>query len=222
MSTVERVLDNPAAARADVDERTHAPLERRRSRRSSRGWLVRRALALADMAGLTLAFALSTDLFPGSGPVANAVGSRLEGVLFLCTLPVWVVVANLYGLYRNDEERTDHSTTDDLVGVFHLVTVGTWLIFLLVQVIDVAHPSVQRLIAFWILAIVFITIARVVARALCRRTTIYIQNTIIVGAGDVGQLVAAKLEKHPEYGLNVLGFVDAEPKDGNGNGTRER
>ena len=218
MSTVERVLDNPAAARADVDERTHALLERRPSSRATRGWLVRRALALADMVGLTLAFALSTNLFPGSGPVANAVGTRFEGVLFLCTLPLWVVVANVYGLYRNDEERTDHSTTDDLVGVFHLVTVGSWLIFLLVQMLDVAHPSVQRLIAFWILAIVFITIARVVARALCRRTTIYLQNTIIVGAGDVGQLVAAKLEKHPEYGLNVLGFVDAEPKNGNGNG----
>ncbi len=38
------------------------------------------------------------------------------------------------------------------------------------------------------------------------------QNTLIVGAGDIGQLVARKLQKHPEYKLNVVGFVDAEPK----------
>ena len=30
----------------------------------------------------------------------------------------------------------------------------------------------------------------------------YLQNTIIVGAGEVGQLVARKILKHREYGLN--------------------
>ena len=183
---------------------------------------MRRALALADIVGLGLAFALSTLLFPGRGAVDNAVGALAEGVFFLVTLPAWVVVANLYGLYRNDEERTDHSSADDLVGVFHLVTVGSWFIFLAGQVIGVAHPSVQRLIAFWIAAIVLVTTARVVARAACRRTNVYLQNTVIVGAGNVGQLVASKLAKHPEYGLNVLGFVDAAPKHGERERERER
>jgi exopolysaccharide biosynthesis polyprenyl glycosylphosphotransferase len=219
VSTVERVFDTPAGARVAINERTRGRLERRGAASTvSRGWLVRRALALADTVGLSFAFALSTILFPGSGPVANLVGTSVEGVVFLCTLPVWVVVANLYGLYRSDEERTDHSTADDLVGVFHLVTVGSWFVFLAVQLVGVAHPSVQRLITFWISAIVLITAARAVARALCRRTPVYLQNTVIVGAGDVGQLVASKLEKHPEYGLNVLGFVDAEPKNWNQNG----
>ena len=38
------------------------------------------------------------------------------------------------------------------------------------------------------------------------------QNTIIVGAGDVGQSIARKLLRHPEYGLNLVGFVDGRPK----------
>ena len=187
-----------------------------------RGWLVRRALALADIVGLVLAFTIATLLFPGRGPVDNEVGHVAEGVFFLITLPAWVLVANLYGLYRNDEERTDHSSADDLVGVFHLVTVGSWFVFLAGKVLGVAHPSVPRLIAFWVAAIVLVTTARVVARAACRRTNVYLQNTVIVGAGSVGQLVASKLAKHPEYGLNVLGFVDAAPKHGNGNGERAR
>ena len=41
----------------------------------------------------------------------------------------------------------------------------------------------------------------------------YVQNTVIVGAGDVGQLFAKKLLIHPEYGMNLVGFVDAEPKE---------
>ena len=39
------------------------------------------------------------------------------------------------------------------------------------------------------------------------------QNTLIVGAGDVGQLIARKVMQHPEYGINVLGFVDSSPRE---------
>ena len=46
-----------------------------------------------------------------------------------------------------------------------------------------------------------------------RRQPVYLQNTVVVGAGDVGQLIAAKLIQQPEYGVNVLGFVDAAPRD---------
>ncbi len=216
MSTVERVLDGPADMLVAVEE--SARVQQQPLGRGGRGWLVRRALALADVVGLTLAFAFSTLFFPGGGLVDNTVGNVAEGLFFLVTLPAWIVVANLYGLYRNDDERTDHSSADDLVGVFHLVTVGSWFVFLAGQVVGIAHPSVQRLIAFWIAAIVLVTTARVLARAACRRTDVYLQNTVIVGAGSVGQLVASKLAKHPEYGLNVLGFVDADPKYGNGDG----
>jgi exopolysaccharide biosynthesis polyprenyl glycosylphosphotransferase len=36
---------------------------------------------------------------------------------------------------------------------------------------------------------------------------------VIVGAGTVGQLIARKLLQHPEYGINLVGLVDAEPKE---------
>jgi exopolysaccharide biosynthesis polyprenyl glycosylphosphotransferase len=35
-----------------------------------------------------------------------------------------------------------------------------------------------------------------------------VQNTIIVGAGEVGMLLDRKIRQHPEYGLRVVGFVD--------------
>ena len=38
------------------------------------------------------------------------------------------------------------------------------------------------------------------------------ENVVILGAGDVGQLVARELLRHPEYGMNVVGFVDSAPK----------
>ena len=50
------------------------------------------------------------------------------------------------------------------------------------------------------------------ARASAATVMAITQTAVIVGAGDVGQLVARKLLRHPEYGIKLVGFVDAPPK----------
>ncbi len=216
MSTVEPYVGVPASTDvpASLDTRTLQILERRRTSavRMRRGWLVRRMLVLADMVGLTIAAIASTIIF-GENVATDAVSPQIELLVFCLSLPAWVVVAKLYGLYDYDEERTDHSTADDLVGVLHLVTVGSWLFFAFAAVTHRADPGFARLLGFWLFAIAAITTGRAVARGLARRHLAYVQNTIIVGAGDVGQLVAKKLRQHPEYGLNLVGFVDDQPKE---------
>jgi exopolysaccharide biosynthesis polyprenyl glycosylphosphotransferase len=199
---------------AAVDDRTLEIIDRRRrtARVKGRGWLVRRMLVAADLIGLTLAFTAAEALFgPGHG-VRDTFNAQQEYLLFLVTLPGWVVVAKLYGLYDRDEERTDHSTADDLVGVFHMVTVGSWLFLTVSWLTNIAHPNFGRLLVFWAFSVIAVTVARVSGRALARRNIAYLQNTVIVGAGDVGQTIARKLLHHPEYGINLVGFVDAEPK----------
>jgi exopolysaccharide biosynthesis polyprenyl glycosylphosphotransferase len=181
--------------------------------RGRRGWLVRRMLLVADVVGLASAFLVAELLFgPGDGAI-NRFGAAAEFVVFLATLPLWVVVAKIYGLYVRDEERTDHSTVDDVVGVFHLVSVGTLLLFAASWLTNLAAPDVPKLMTFWALSIALITVGRAGARAFCRHTTSYLQNAVIVGAGEVGQLVARKLLQHPEYGIHLVGFVDSEPKE---------
>ena len=96
---------------------------RRRGRPRRRGWLVRRLLLLADLAGLVAAFALAETVLTDSNQQSEWIG-------LVVALPAWILMAKVYGLYDRDEERADHSTVDDLVGVFHLVTVGAWLLFL--------------------------------------------------------------------------------------------
>jgi exopolysaccharide biosynthesis polyprenyl glycosylphosphotransferase len=201
--------------RTVLDERTIEILEHRRRTAlvRRRGWLVRRMLLLADLAGLALAFAVAQLLFSASTTPEDHVRPVLELLLFLATLPIWIVVAKLYGLYDQDEERTDHSTADDLIGVFHLITVGTWLIFAGGMLTGLAQPELLRLVFFWGLAIALVTLLRALARAVCRRRITYIQNAVIVGAGHVGQLVAHKLLQHPEYGINLVGFVDVDPQE---------
>jgi FlaA1/EpsC-like NDP-sugar epimerase len=69
----------------------------------------------------------------------------------------------------------------------------------------------MRIVAFWAFAIALVLLLRAVARTWFRQHPAYVQNTVIVGAGDVGQLVARKLMRHPEYGINLVGFVDTNP-----------
>ena len=170
---------------------------------------MRRALLAADAAGLILAYLLAKLIVSGRG-AAHTPGFSSRASLL--ALPLWVVAAKLYGLYDRDEERVDHSTIDEVVGVFQLVTLGAWAFFVASWLAGRASPHVPRLILFWLLAIVFVTSARGFARTIARRSPLYLQNTIIVGAGDIGQLAARKLLQHPEYGINLVGFVDAHPR----------
>jgi exopolysaccharide biosynthesis polyprenyl glycosylphosphotransferase len=196
-----------------LDPRTARLIARRRTsaRRLRRGWVVRRTLLAADLVGLTLAFAISS-VAERRAPSTDHLALLPEFAFFVVALPVWVALAKLYGLYERDEEKADHSTVDDFLGVFHLVTVGVWIFFLATWATGLVHPPLTRLVLLWALAVPLVTTFRATARAVCRRGIAYLQNTVIVGAGDVGQTVAKKILAHPEYGLNIVGFVDAQPK----------
>jgi exopolysaccharide biosynthesis polyprenyl glycosylphosphotransferase len=195
------------AAETEAELRTYPD-----PRRMRRGWLVRRMLLAADVVGLTAAFLLVEILFRGT-LLRDNVGIAVESAIFVALLPVWAVVAKLYGLYDRDEERATHSTTDEIVSVFHLITVGVWLFYATSWIVGLASPSQVKLATFWALALAGVIGARSLARGLARRQTAYVQNALIVGAGDVGQLIGRKLLQHPEYRINLVGFVDDAPKE---------
>ena len=199
-----------------LDARTMSILElrgidgtaRRNVSARHRGWLVRRALVAADVTSLVLAYVLAKLI------VSGTPGTRpgLEFAVLVFILPVWIVAAKLHGLYERDEEHVDHSTVDEVVGVLHVVTLGAWLYIVAAWAVGVDDLHVPRLVTFWLLAAVLVVAGRGIARAAARRSSLYLQNTIIIGAGHVGQLAARKLLQHPEYGINLVGFVDPNPR----------
>jgi exopolysaccharide biosynthesis polyprenyl glycosylphosphotransferase len=170
-----------------------------------RGWLVQRSLIAADVLALAGSFAIVLLLM---GRLENRLGTAAELAVFCISLPVWVFVAGLYGLYARDAERTDHTTADDFAPIFHLVTTGTWLVFVATRLSGAGVPHISRLAIFWGLAIALIIVLRAVARGLYRGRDAFRQNTVIVGTDETGQLLAKKLLSHPECGINVVGFVD--------------
>jgi exopolysaccharide biosynthesis polyprenyl glycosylphosphotransferase len=195
-----------------VGERTLEILERRRLSASvhRRGWLVRRCLLGADLVGLLAAFFAAEGVYIRS--TSGRFGFGAEALLFLLALPAWVFIARMYGLYSQDERRTYHATVDETASVFNMVTVCTWLFFAVTWLTGLAHPAIAKLLLFWALAVVFVPVLRALARGAARKRASFVQNTVIVGAGDIGQGIAQKLLRHPEYGVNVVGFIDSEPK----------
>lgn len=178
-----------------------------------RGELVARALVAADLLAFSVAIILAELLFAPDGSAVDRLSPQIEYLVFLATLPAWIAIARLYGLYHADGARVDHSTVDDLPRIVQLVTVSTWGLWLVLGLTGTAAPLPKKVAVFWSLAIVLVVAMRSAARAVCRRSPHYVQNAVIVGAGDVGQRIARKLLLHPEYGIRPLGFVDREPKE---------
>ena len=173
---------------------------------------MRRSLAGADVVGLVVAFALAELLVGRHEGAADRVRPLAEFAAFLVTIPLWLFLAHVLGLYDRDEERAGHATVDDAAGVFVALTLGAWLLIAGSWATGRADPYVPKLLVFWAAAIVFVPCLRSAARWLAKRFSGYLQNTVIVGAGDVGQLIGVKILRHPEYGINLLGFVDKAPK----------
>ncbi len=179
-----------------------APTLTREGRRSRAG-VVRGSLVGADLGGLAVALAIGS-----AGHLSAA-----EAAAFVVVLPLWVVVAQLAGLYGADQQRIDHSTLDELVAVAVLVTVAAWLLFVAAHASGRETDTAGRLVVFWLAALVSVTAGRGLARAALRRTTALRQRALILGCDETAQLVARKLGRHKEYGVDVIGFVDDGPSD---------
>jgi exopolysaccharide biosynthesis polyprenyl glycosylphosphotransferase len=187
-----------------VDDGTRRAL----GRRPRRGRVLPAALMLADLVGLSLAYLLTARISSGR----HAPGTTRELTVFAISLPCWVLLAALHGLYRRDAPRVDHTTIDEIAGILHVVAIGALLLLLGWRLAAPSGPDVLDVVVFAALAMLLVPATRLLARTACRRSRAYVQNTVIVGAGEVGQLVCRKLMKHPEYGANVVGFVDRHPR----------
>ena len=181
------------------------PIPRRQS------WRVRFLLVHSDIFALLLSFFVAERLL---NPVFESSGGiSLRGAVFLLTLPGWIAGLKLLGLYDRDDELIHHSTLDEIPGLFQLATMGVWGYVAIAWSLGVDDAPFATVLTFWALLVLLLPLMRVLIRAHVHSQPDFPQNTVIVGAGSVGQLLARKLIKHPEYHVNLLGFVDDQPRE---------
>jgi exopolysaccharide biosynthesis polyprenyl glycosylphosphotransferase len=181
---------------------TRRPERSSRSESRGRDWLTSRLLLLADVFALALAGAaawLLTDR------------QNLAGIVFLAAvLPLWPILFRLTGLYALDARRADHSTADEIGSIFHTLTFGAFLLLAASATVPDGALAPRGIVILWLVAVPMTVVGRGASRAVLRRHATFQQNTVIVGSGAVGQRVARKILNHPELGLRLLGFVDAD------------
>ena len=169
-----------------------------RSRTRWPGWGLRRLLALGDVFAIAIAIAAALLIVDDRGA---------HSWLGLVTVPLWIPLFKLYGLYDRDGKRVSHSTLDDVPYVFHalvMATLGMWLFY------KVAVPG-ERLILVQLLACFAVGFAgtlvmRGVVRGLTARLTAP-ERIVIVGDEEMSRLLMRKIRAHSEYCLDPIGYV---------------
>ena len=156
---------------------------------------------LADVAGVVAALAIAVGLF--------GTGNRLLGVTWgLVTLPGWILLFKMYGLYDRDGKRVSHSTVDDLPWLFHALVLGSLGFWLLYRYGPAARISFVQGVVFFGSGLAATFVARAASRRLSR-FVIAPERVLFVGGGSMAELLARKCRQHPEYELQPIGYVDA-------------
>jgi FlaA1/EpsC-like NDP-sugar epimerase len=155
--------------------------------------------------------------------------------LLIATWP-WVVIgtAVILAASRVYQRRWRYVSQRDIELLVRALIVAT---LLLVGLIAVVHPVIWEspvprthrhvpttpglpggvIAFFFLLALVFLTAARVLARAVNdrrlpgMRSAPGARSVLIVGAGQGGRQVCQELARNPQLGLNPVGFVDDDP-----------
>ena len=159
----------------------------------------RRALAAADVLALLGAYGVLWLVAPPPNSVTH-------DLVLLVALPLWVVLNKSLRLYDRDANLVHRSTLNELPKLFHSLSLGASLAFLVGPLFPGVTIHRTQVIVWWLAALALTPALRFAARELVRRRTTP-ERVLLVGAGQVAALVARKLECHPEYGSELVGYV---------------
>jgi exopolysaccharide biosynthesis polyprenyl glycosylphosphotransferase len=181
--------------------------------------LISFAVGLTDVVLINAAFALAYFIryrlqwFRAVDPAFDQPFQAYVPFAIVLTL-LLLITFHLEGVYRS---RRGSSFFDELYAIINGTTNG---IVIMVVIVFLYQPLVySRLLFFYagVLIIAVLGFSRLVKRQIMghlRRRGIGTYRTLIVGAGELGRAVMMNIVAHPEYGYDVVGFVDDDPAKG--------
>jgi exopolysaccharide biosynthesis polyprenyl glycosylphosphotransferase len=126
--------------------------------------------------------------------------------------PLVMLLFYLRGLYRT---RLRNLVLDGVVPVVSAVSIAAMAVAVIGMFANGHVPNQGDWLRAWLFALLGVGFGRVVLssmQAWARGRRLVGKPVLIMGAGVVGAQVARRLEKHPEYGLVPIGFLDEDPR----------
>jgi exopolysaccharide biosynthesis polyprenyl glycosylphosphotransferase len=177
-------------------------------------------MQVGDLLLMGMAFLVATWVYyaPNNDLLAFeeflAVRTKIENFLVgIVMLGIWHLVCSALKLYESKRLSTITQEIPDIIKATSFVTLTTAGLALLFKV---GMISPEFLLAFWILATLFMCLGRMGLRitlAWMRRRGRNSRNMIIIGTNPRALKFANEIRMKPELGYRLLGFVD-EPWDG--------
>src|SRR3954447_20724703 len=171
-----------------------------------RGYVLRRWLLVADVAGLCgalLIVQLFGGLVPGSGHYL-----LFDFVAFVIAVPAWLLLLRAYGLYHVDSRRADHALSEEITPMLQMTALSCWGLLLVCSATGIAQVAISRLALLWVSVFALLLGFRAITRGRARRQDWYRQSTLVVGTPSQSSALMAKIKRHPEYGLDVVACLE--------------
>jgi exopolysaccharide biosynthesis polyprenyl glycosylphosphotransferase len=141
------------------------------------------------------------------------------GLLTLLLLtPFWIAALWAFGLYREPGRSIGGMNLAEAFNGLTALTAASWLLLIVLVFSQGRKAPVAALIVFWALAAVLVPLSRWVSRITVWSRASFQERVLIIGAGEVGHTLAAKIAKHPEYRIKLVGFLDDGEPRRNGDG----
>lgn len=173
-----------------------------------------RAFKLFDLLVLVFSFALATlAVYHQTGMVSllQFLSMRVKVqnfVVFLGCLLVWHIIFSLFGLYRSRRLSTRWAEAIDTIKA---TSFGTLLIFIASILFRIQIVTPTFIAVFWAGSSAIVILSRLMLRYALGWVRVRgrnLRHVLIVGTNPRATQFARKMEKKPELGYRIIGFVD--------------
>jgi len=173
-------------------------------------------LFFSDFVFINLAWVIYYLFRVESGWIAStAVISFLVPLLFVYFF--WIIVFTFSGLYQYWFVR---SRFDELASVAKAVSLGCLFLFVVIFLDDAIknEKAISRylILIYWALMVFSVGFGRIIIRsfqASLLQKGIGLRDTLIIGIGERGVELNSLINKYPQLGYRVIGFISTGKKD---------
>jgi exopolysaccharide biosynthesis polyprenyl glycosylphosphotransferase len=203
--------DERYARPADIDTRVAEALASARvanpgaaRARDGRDYRMRRMLVAADVTALLIA--TSTWILTGA---QHGLGHALWA---LPTIPVWLGLFLVYGLYSTGLRRVTHETVDDIPSLSHVFLLGGVAMWLYFHITPPGKLDFDSLLVFVVVGFLATLTLRSVARALGRRV-LGAERVLLVGSGPLTPMLVRQMSVRPSHGFDPVGVLTRDENE---------